>query len=124
MHSFSNSSSYFEVSVPMFSVSRSNSAQARLVCVAAFFGLILFLPFIIAFKILKSLFRGVGVLLGLSFFVLSLGISVPMREFFIRRVSALGKDLVDWILFPFAIATCAFRLLLASFILPSFFLPR
>jgi hypothetical protein len=62
--------------------------------------------------------------LGLSFFVLSLGMSVPMRDFFIRRVSALGKDVVDWVLFPFAIVTCGFRLLLASFILPSFFLPR
>lgn len=126
MHSFSESSSYFEVSIPVFSsrAARLNSAEGRFLCVAAFLGLILFLPFIVVFKIVKSLFRCIGVLLALSFFVLSLGISVPIREFFIRRVSALGKDAVDWILFPFAIITCGFRLLLASIILPSFFLPR
>jgi len=123
--SFSNSLSYFEFSVPVFGLkqAQSNSIRGRFFCILAVLGFIFLLPLVLISKFAKTLFRGAGVILGLAFFLLTMGVSVSMRNFFIRRVNALISDLVDWVLFPFATLTYCCRLLLGSLIRPSFFLP-
>lgn len=104
--SFADSSSYFEAPVP---------SQDRFLCIKAFLALLVLLPFVLGFKLIKSFFRVVGVFLGVSFFILTLGMSFNIHEFLIRRVSLFSSDLADWLLFPFAILSCCLRLLWALF---------
>lgn len=103
MSSYLHSSSYFEEEI---SLSKSGS-------IFCFF--LFLLPFVLAFKVLKSFFRAAGVLIGLGCFICSLGLSASSRNFFIRRVASLFTDIADWFLFPFALLSYFFRFFLKFF---------
>ena len=122
MTSLFDSSSYFESSISGLGAKflSSKPVKNRFFGIKVICALLLFLPFILAGKLVKTFFRLLGAVLGFSFFTLSLGLSLPMRLFFVRRIYSLGRDLTDWALFPFGLASCCARLLFSSLIGSSF----
>lgn len=98
------------------------SFEGRLICLSLFIEKLFMLPLVLFCKSYKTLFRLLAASVGAAFLILSAGISVRAREFFIRRWAVLSKDLADWVLFPIAAATCFVRLLLSSTIHPALYL--
>ncbi len=114
---FSDAKGYFEIS---------RQFEHPGVCERIFFGKLFFevlltLPLAAAYKLVRSFFKATGVLLLAALVLATLGLSQGLREMFLKRVSILAVDLADWILYPLALFTCLFRLLLASLIHPSLF---
>ncbi|MES2272897.1 MAG: hypothetical protein V4487_01745 [Chlamydiota bacterium] len=114
------SRSFFEISGdPRFL--QFNSFQSRLLCLKDFFKKIILLPLALLYKAYKTIFRVVGLSFGAALLGVTLGSSTSAREFFVERVSALAKDLADWILLPFAVFACFFRLILAFLVHPNIY---
>jgi len=111
----SDSKLYFEISSHVLH-------QHRFEFVKTFFGLIAALPIALSYKLWRTLLRGAGVLASGACLAMTLGMSKGLRELFISRVSSLAANLADWLLFPFALAVCFSRLLLASLIHPALFI--
>jgi hypothetical protein len=114
---FSDAKGYFEIA---------RQFEHPGVCERIFFGKLFFevlltLPLAAAYKLVRSFFKATGVLLMPALVLATLGLSQGFREMFLKRVSILAVDLADWILYPLALFTCLFRLLLASLIHPSLF---
>lgn len=98
-----------------------NNLQARLLCLKDFFKRCLLLPGALLLKVGRTFLRGLSVCFGAALILITLGSSSAARKFFIERISAFAKDLADWILLPFAIVGCIFRLILAFLIHPNFY---
>ncbi|OGN64249.1 MAG: hypothetical protein A3E80_01085 [Chlamydiae bacterium RIFCSPHIGHO2_12_FULL_49_9] len=96
-------------------------SQSRLFCLKDFLKKVALLPFSLLFKVCKTFFRMVGVVMAAALLFISLGATESGRVFFMERVSSLSKDLADWVLFPLAIFSCCFRLALAFIIHPSLY---
>jgi hypothetical protein len=119
--SYSTSRYFFDFScdIPDPVLAQSKSIRGRAHCFGAFLEKVAILPFALLFKFYKTFFRASGVLVGAAFLCATLGTSGGAREFFEGRVSALAKDLADWVLYPFAVLVCCSRLLLASLVHPA-----
>ena len=95
------------------------SMQGRLCCFKKLIQKIISLPFVLLFKAIITLFRGIGFLFGALRFIASLGSSLSAQEFFARRGSIFAKDLADWITLPFIVVMGFFRLFLGSTVHPA-----
>lgn len=98
------------------------SLKGRLICLGLFIEKLFILPFALFCKSYKTFFRFLAAGIGAALLLLSAGISVQAREFFMRRCTTLSKDLADWVLFPIAAATCFVRLLLSCTVHPALYL--
>lgn len=120
---YAESNTYFDLSRHIICSDFANSSiRGRLFALKVFFEMLLALPFALVFKIYKTFFRGVGLLLSSTLLLATLGTSTTLRECFMRRVSSLANDLADWVLLPLAVLSSFSRLLLASLIHPALFL--
>ncbi|MBS0624708.1 MAG: hypothetical protein JSS32_01500 [Verrucomicrobia bacterium] len=45
--------------------------------------------------------------------ILTLGLSVSIREWFLKRMIELAKDLTDWVIWPFSILTYLIKSIVA-----------
>jgi len=98
-----------------------HSIRGRARCIAILLGKILIVPFALLYKLYKTCFRFLGLFISGALLLVTLGTSNGAREFFVRRVSSLARDLADWVLYPFAILSCFSKLLLASLIHPALY---
>ncbi len=115
---YSDSQSFFEIaSGPQLE----NTFPSRLLCLKDFGKRVLLFPFALLYKACKTALRGVGVCFGALLVLMTVGSSGTARAFFVERISIFAKDLADWLLLPFALITCFFRLLLALFLHPNFY---
>jgi len=80
-----------------------------------FFRKLLALPFAFLFKISKTSFRFLGICLSGAAMVLTLGLSASIREWFLKRMIELAKDLTDWVMWPFSILAYFIKSILALF---------
>jgi len=114
----SESQSFFEISSgpPL-----KNTVQGRLLCLKDFFKRCVVFPFALLVKAFKTFFRGFAVCIAALFIFMTVGSSARAREFFILRIASFAKDLADWLLLPFALIGCFFRLILALLIHPNFY---
>lgn len=101
------SQSYFEISNYML-------CEDRLAVVREIFEILAALPFALVVKVWRTLLEGMGIVAAIFFLLLTVGISKGVRELFVSRVSSFAANLADWVLYPFALATCLSRLFLAS----------
>jgi hypothetical protein len=112
------SQSFFEVSNgPQLD----NTFKARFLCVKDFLKRCACFPFVLVERGCKTFFRGLGVILAAALMLGTLGSSLTVREFFLKRFISLAKDLAEWILLPFALLGNFFRLFLALFFHPNFY---
>lgn len=98
-----------------------NTFQSRLLCLKDFLKRCVVFPFALLIKACKTAFRAFGVCFGAGLILITVGSSACAREFFIARIAAFAKDLADWLLLPFALIGCFFRLMLAFLIHPNFY---
>lgn len=96
--------------------------QARIFSAKIFLNLLLILPFGLCYKLGKTFLRVVALFLSGLLLFFTLGSANGIRELFVRRVSSIARDLADWALLPFAVVSCAIRLLLAALVYPPLFL--
>jgi hypothetical protein len=116
---FAQSKTFFDYDPFLFSASEEeNLWKRRLFCFSSFLQKLLIIPFALFYKGFKSLFRAFGVLMGFSSLFITLGVSPAARRFFLKRMEMMGSDLGDWVLLPFAVFLCLFRLILASTVAP------
>ena len=94
-----------------FDLSRENFGRGRLAYLKEFCTHIVLLPFALLFKAYKTFFSLLAVVVSASAVVFSLGLSVCARDWFIRRMVHLAKDLGDWFLWPVSVVVCLLRLL-------------
>ena len=118
--SYSSSQSFFEIASLAQEI-EGHSFRGRLLCLQDFLKKLGILPFALAFKAFKTFFRALGVFWSAGLILITLGFFSGIRNFFVERVSALAKDLADWILLPFALLSCFCKLILAFLIHPSFY---
>lgn len=112
------SQSFFEISNgPQLD----NTFQARLLCLKDFLKRVFVFPVALLIKACKTFFRAFGVCFGAALIIITVGSSASAREFFIVRIATFAKDLADWLLLPFALIGCFFRLILAFVIHPNFY---
>lgn len=78
--------------------------------VKSLFTAVLFIPFALMGKALKTVFKAAAVLFGLVALLPTFG-RVSNRNFFVECVSSFAKDLADWVVFPFAFSRYLFRCL-------------
>jgi len=116
----SSSQSFFEISAHAEQI-EDHSFRGKLLCLQDFLKKILILPFALLYKAYKTVLRALGVIWSAILVTATLGTSEGLRQFFVERVAALAKDLADWVLLPFAIISCFFRMLLAFLIHPNFY---
>jgi len=117
MH-YSSSQSFFEISNgPQLD----NTFDARLICLKDFLKRCAMFPFALVMKALKTFWRGIGVCFGAALILITVASSSGAREFFVERIVIFAKDLADWLLMPFALIVCFFRLILAFMIHPNLY---
>lgn len=80
------------------------SMRGRLACLGFFGKMVLALPFCIAFRLIRTLFKGVGVILGFGLLLASLGCSEGGRMFFLSCFLSLARDCAGWFFFVFRAA--------------------
>jgi hypothetical protein len=98
-----------------------NNWESRLLCLKDFLKRCALFPLALLLKGWKTLMKGVGVGCATLLLLLTLGNSSLAREFFLERVTSLAKEIADWILLPFALLSCFFRLILALAIHPNLY---
>lgn len=98
-----------------------DSVKGRLLSFARFIETGMIVPISLGCKLLRTFFRGVGVVFMTGLLVASLFSSSTIRELFVRRVKILAEDLADWVLWPVAVVSCLGRLLLAAFVHPALY---
>lgn len=113
-----DSSSYFEVSG---GTQLDDTFEDRLACVKDFFKRCALFPLALFVKVLKTVWKGIGVCFGAGLVIVTLACCAGAREFFIERIVVFAKDLADWLLLPFAIVVRFFRLLLGVVVHPSLY---
>ena len=64
----------------------------------------------------QNRFGVVALIFSAAFLLITLGNSAGIREWFVRRVAYLAKDVADWVLFPLAILSNGAKLLLGSLV--------
>jgi hypothetical protein len=115
----------FSESISLLNISANgkleNTFEARLLCVKNFLKKTLTLPFTLIFKLSKTLFRCLGAVFASFLLLMSLANSAMLREFFVERVHALTKDLIDWVFLPFALIIRFFKFMAALFIHPKLY---
>jgi hypothetical protein len=84
--------------------------------------LLIALPFSFLAKGAISAGRLLSLCLSIIFLLATLGIAARTRDLFVRRMEYMGKDLADWVLYPFAALSAIIRLLGGGFIHPVFLL--
>ena len=94
-----------------FDLSKENFGRRRLACLKEFCIHIVLLPFALIAKVYKTFFSLLAVAVSASAVVISLGLSVSSRDWFIRCMVHLAKDLSDWFLWPVSVVICLMRLL-------------
>ncbi len=113
-----NSSDFFEISnepgLP-------NTFRSRLFCLKDFLKRCFIFPFALLVKAYKTLGRFIGICLGLTLVLATLGASCGARKYFVEKVINFAKDVADWVLLPIALILCFFKLLLALFVHPNFY---
>ena len=100
-----------------FDLSKEAFIGGRLSCLKEFFIHVLILPFAFVFKAYKTFLNVLGVFLSALVVILSLGLSLCAREWFVKRMIQLAKDLGDWFLWPVSILAGLTRLVF-SFLNP------
>jgi hypothetical protein len=120
---YSQSEAFFQSSetLPEAGLCSFASLRGRALSMGAFFEKLIIIPFAFAFKLYRTFFRILGVFASAALLILTLCSVQSIREFFVRRVSFLAKDLADWVLWPVAVVSCLGRLLLAAFVHPLFY---
>lgn len=120
---YAESQSFFDSACEAVDVKLSDfeSIRGRARCLFILLEKLIVLPFALFFKVYKTSFRVLGLALSITLLLVSLGTSIGIREFFIRRVSALARDLADWILYPFAVFSCFSKLFLAALVHPGIY---
>jgi len=120
LENYSHSQTYFDFSSSISDEKLSDfqSIKGRMRCFCALMEKLSILPFAVLYKAYKTFFRAVGVVLGGSGLILTLGTSTLVREFFSRRFTSMAEDLADWVLFPFSVLSFFVKLLIASFFCP------
>lgn len=113
-----DSREFFEISI---GPQPDNTLKARLECLKDFLKRALGFPFSLIGKACKTVLRFFGICLSATLVLITLGSSTSARELFIDRTVSFAKDVADWILLPFALALCFFRLILAFLIHPNFY---
>lgn len=112
------SKSFFEISIgPQLD----NTLRDRLLCVKDFLKKAVLFPFALIGKAFCTFFKVFALCFGASLILITIGSSGSAREFFLERISALAKDLADWLFLPFAILSCFLRLILAILIHPNLY---
>jgi len=118
---YADSSEFFEI--PRIVPQRSGFV-ARYCCVKDFLKKCAIFPFALLYKASKTIFRVLGVFFSLACILFTLGSCGRIREMFTNRMSALAKDLADWVLLPFAVLICFVRLILGFVIHPNLYFNR
>lgn len=95
-----------------------SSVRGRISCFRILLQKISFLPISLLLKAVLTLFRGLGLGFGLIVFIMTLG-SSKAQEFFFRRSTAIAKDVMEWIVFPFIVLMGLFRLFIGSTLHPA-----
>ncbi|PIS02261.1 MAG: hypothetical protein COT85_06205 [Chlamydiae bacterium CG10_big_fil_rev_8_21_14_0_10_42_34] len=98
-----------------------NSLGARTLCLKDFLKRLVAFPLDLVKKIYKTFFRGMGLGFAAVLLLVTLGCSMSVREFFVRRVIHFAKDVAEWVLLPFNLVGSFVRLLLALCIHPNFY---
>ena len=98
-----------------FDLSRENFGRGRFAYLKEFCIHIILLPFALIVKVYKTFFTLLAVAVSALAVVFSLGLSVCARDWFIRRMVHLAKDLGDWFLWPVSVVVCLLRLLFSFF---------
>ncbi len=119
---YTYASSYIEPNPICFSPKYSDffSLKGRFITLLGLGKKILILPFALFFKVYKSFFKIIKVLATLTYVFLTLGLSKDTRRNFAEKLSFLGKDLADWIIFPLALFIFLLRHLLGATLHPKF----
>ena len=112
---FSTSQAYFEIAEHLLHCN-------RFAVVKVFLEVLATIPFAIMWKLGATLLKGVGVLCAGCFLGVTLGVFKGIREVFVKQATCFAANLADWVIFPFAVLICLFRLFLGCLIHPSFFL--
>jgi hypothetical protein len=118
-----SSESFFNCSEPLAQpgVGEFHSVRGRTLALMRFFKTLLTIPFAFAYKLYKTALSFAGVGLGIAALFITLCGSFAAREFFVKKVTQLAKDLADWVLWPVAAILCLCRLLLAASIHPALY---
>lgn len=117
MTGITTSSAFFECD-PSFTIHEKHPIKSRLFCLSLLLKKALLLPLTLTGKAISTLFRILGLSLSITTLFLTLGFSESAREFFKNRMSCLGLDIADWIIFPFAILICFVKLILGGIVNP------
>jgi hypothetical protein len=109
-----DSQTFFEISKHVLHEERAGFVKTFLEILAA-------LPVAAIYKLWLTGCKLAGVLTSGIFLLITLGLSQGLRDLFVKQVASFAANLADWVLYPFAIATCISRFLLAMVIHPSLF---
>ncbi len=107
--------------LPQPEIAEFHSVRGRTLALSRFFKTLLSIPFAFTYKLYKTALSFLGVGFGIAGLIITLCNSLTMREFFVKKVTKLAKDLADWALWPIAALLCLFRLLLAASIHPALY---
>lgn len=97
------------------------SVPGRLFCFKLLIQKIVALPFVLFFRACLTLCRGLGLLFSLALLICTFGTSTGSREFFLRRVIFLAKDIAEWVLLPFTLILGFFKLLFGCTLHPALY---
>ena len=115
--SYSNSAIFLDSNLLLGSA----NAQDRKALFKIFFETLLILPFAIAYKFLRFIFRVIGLVFSIGLLALTLGSCEGIRKFFLRKVSLVASEVADWILYPLAVIGCFLKLFFAMLVHPAIF---
>ncbi|MBX7067136.1 MAG: hypothetical protein K1X28_07890 [Parachlamydiales bacterium] len=113
-----DSREYFEISI---GPQPDNTFRARLQCLKDFLKRVIGFPLALISKFCRTILRTISIFFAAVFVICTLGSSSGARDFFVDRIVIFAKDLADWVLLPFALILCFFRLILALIIHPDFY---
>lgn len=97
------------------------SVRGRLASLGFFGKMVAALPFCIAFRLVRTLFKGVGVIFGFGLLLASLGCSEGGRLFFLARLLSFARDLAGWCFFLFCAARELIKSLLGFLVHPALY---
>ena len=118
---FATSEGFFSCWEPLSSpeISSFFSIRGRGMAVMNFFEKLTIVPLAFLYKICKTIFSIIFLVLSLAFLMFTLCAVSSARKFFIKRISSLVADLADWIFWPIGVLFCLGRLALAATVHPA-----
>jgi hypothetical protein len=116
----SKSKFYFDLSDHNIQYARFRSWKGRWLAFHHLLVMVVQLPLALIYKLGTTAGRVALFFVSLASFVLSLGLSTSARRVLVGRWMAASGDFIDWILFPFAVALYAIRLILGACVHPFF----